>query len=337
MSGVLLATAGYDHTIRLWEAPSGVCYKTMQHPDSQVNKLEITPDKRYIAAAGNPSLRIFDINGSSPNALSSYDGHTNNITAVGFQKEGKWMFTGSEDGTIKIWDMRAPGCQREYESGSPLNTVMLHPNQAELISGDRDGNIRVWDLTQNACSAELVPDGAKAIRSVCISRDASLLAAANDAGSCFVWRSTAKRPRLRSQQPMPATRRSRGPPTRLLPPPPPWLGRCASAWARGCTDAPCTHAPRTDACHASCPAGGSADMMTRAPIPLHYRYITVTAGGSADTTTRAPSSSRCRSCRPTRRTCSSASCRPTASGLPRAPPTRRSRYIEMLGILTPNP
>ena len=55
MSGVLLATAGYDHTIRLWEAPSGVCYKTMQHPDSQVNKLEITPDKQYIAAAGNPS------------------------------------------------------------------------------------------------------------------------------------------------------------------------------------------------------------------------------------------------------------------------------------------
>ena len=51
MSGVLLATAGYDHTIRLWEAPSGICYKTMQHPDSQVNKLEISPDKQYIAAA----------------------------------------------------------------------------------------------------------------------------------------------------------------------------------------------------------------------------------------------------------------------------------------------
>ena len=132
MSGVLLATAGYDHTIRLWEAPSGICYKTMQHPDSQVNKLEISPDKQYIAAAGNPSLRIFDINGSSPNAVSSYDGHTNNITAAGFQREGKWMYTGSEDGTIKIWDLRAPGCQREYESGSPLNTVMLHPNQAEL-------------------------------------------------------------------------------------------------------------------------------------------------------------------------------------------------------------
>jgi WD40 repeat protein len=83
MSQVLLATAGYDHTIKFWEAPSGLCQKTLQHPESQVNKLEITPDKQRIAAAGNPSLRLFDI---VTGAATSYDGHTNNVTAVGFQK-----------------------------------------------------------------------------------------------------------------------------------------------------------------------------------------------------------------------------------------------------------
>lgn len=36
----------------------------------------------------------------------SYDGHTSNVTGLGFQDEGKWMYTGSEDGTIKIWDLR---------------------------------------------------------------------------------------------------------------------------------------------------------------------------------------------------------------------------------------
>lgn len=31
---VILATAGYDHTIRFWEATSGRCYRTLQYPDS---------------------------------------------------------------------------------------------------------------------------------------------------------------------------------------------------------------------------------------------------------------------------------------------------------------
>ena len=47
------------------------------------------------------------------------------------------MYSGSEDGTVRIWDLRAPGCQREYQSRAAVNTVVLHPNQGELISGVR--------------------------------------------------------------------------------------------------------------------------------------------------------------------------------------------------------
>ena len=36
----------------------------------------------------------------------SYDLHTSNVMAVGFQCDGKWMYSGSEDGTVKIWDTR---------------------------------------------------------------------------------------------------------------------------------------------------------------------------------------------------------------------------------------
>lgn len=57
---VVLATAGYDHTVRFWEATRGICYRTLQYADSQVNKLEITPDKQYLAAAGNPHVRLYE-------------------------------------------------------------------------------------------------------------------------------------------------------------------------------------------------------------------------------------------------------------------------------------
>eukprot|EP00899_Mesostigma_viride_P013737 jgi/Mesvir1/22364/Mv17866-RA.1 len=188
---VVLATAGYDHTIRFWEATSGICYRTLQCADSQINRLEITPNKHYLAAAGNPHVRLFEVNSNTPAPILSFEGHTNNVTAVGFQADGKWMYTGSEDGTVKIWDLRVAqgtGCQREFESRAAVNTVVLHPNGNELISGDQNGNIRVWDLTANACSCELVPEVDKAIRSLTVASDGSLVVAANNSGTCYVWR-----------------------------------------------------------------------------------------------------------------------------------------------------
>ncbi len=93
-SSVVLATAGYDHTIRFWEATSGTNYRTLQYPDSQVNKLEITSDKTQIAAAGNSQIRLFDVNSNDPQPVATFDGHQGNVTAVGFQKDSKWMFSG---------------------------------------------------------------------------------------------------------------------------------------------------------------------------------------------------------------------------------------------------
>lgn len=133
-------------------------------------------------------IRLFEVNSSNPQPVLSYDGHGGNVTALGFQRDGKWMFSGSEDGTLRLWDLRAPGCQREYASRAPVNAVALHPNQGELISGDAAGNIRVWDLTAGACSCELVPEVGTAVRSLSVAADGGLVVAANSAGTCYVWR-----------------------------------------------------------------------------------------------------------------------------------------------------
>jgi target of rapamycin complex subunit LST8 len=119
---VILCTAGYDHTIRFWEALSGICSRTIQHPDSQVNRLCISPDKRYLAAAGHHTIKLFDIKSTNPNPLLTFEGHTGNVTGVAFHCEGKWMVTSSEDGTVKIWETRTGNIQRSYNHGSAVRS-----------------------------------------------------------------------------------------------------------------------------------------------------------------------------------------------------------------------
>ncbi|KAM5466556.1 TOR complex subunit lst8 [Microsporum audouinii] len=185
---VILCTAGYDHIIRFWEALSGICSRTIQHPESQVNRLCITPDKRFVAAAGRHRVYLYDIRSSNPNPVMKFDGHTNNITGVAFHCEGKWMVTSSEDCTVKVWDVRSGTLQRNYTHKAPVNDVVIHPNQGELISADGSGFIRVWDLGESRCTHQLIPEEDVSMASVSVASDGSLLCAGNNKGNVYLWR-----------------------------------------------------------------------------------------------------------------------------------------------------
>ncbi|KAL1413011.1 TOR complex subunit lst8 [Vanrija albida] len=188
---VVLCTAGYDHTIRFWEAWSGICYRQITMPPQwkQVNRLAISPDKVYLAAAGNSSVRIWDIPSLSNSPIMQLEGHTGNVTALQYSAAGKWIVTGSEDGTVKVWDTRTGQVQRTYKhEGTMVNDVVIHPNQGELISCDQLGSVKIWDLGENTCTHELVPAEDVPIRSVSIASDGGTLVAGNNLGTVFVWR-----------------------------------------------------------------------------------------------------------------------------------------------------
>jgi len=46
------------------------------------------------------------LNSNNPKPVINYDGISKNVTAVGFHEEGKWMYTGGEDNSARIWDLR---------------------------------------------------------------------------------------------------------------------------------------------------------------------------------------------------------------------------------------
>ncbi|WFD34563.1 TOR complex subunit lst8 [Malassezia cuniculi] len=199
---VILVTAGYDHTIRFWEAWSGACSRSIQHPGSQVNRLAISPDKRLLAVAGHSSVRLFDVAAGAPpkgqdsrgyaassqvNPLATFEGHTGNVTSIAWHYDAKWLVSGSEDGTLRIWDTRTSRAQRVYDHVGPVNDVVIHPNQGELISCGQLGSVKVWDLGENGCSHELVPEDEVPVRSVTVASDGSSLVAGNNKGKIYVW------------------------------------------------------------------------------------------------------------------------------------------------------
>ncbi|KAH7105894.1 WD40 repeat-like protein [Auriculariales sp. MPI-PUGE-AT-0066] len=189
---VVLVTGSYDQEIRFWEAWSGATARIISKTSGevgQVNRLAISPDKRFLAAAMYKKIKIYDVNSSSNTPLLTFEGHSNNVTALQFQNQGKWLVSGSEDQTIRVWDMRTRSLHRTFDNEAPVNDVCIYPNQGELVSADQNGSVKLWDLNGGKqCILELSPGGEVAIRSVGIASDGTFLIAANNKGKVFVWR-----------------------------------------------------------------------------------------------------------------------------------------------------
>ncbi|OEU16380.1 WD repeat-containing protein wat1 [Fragilariopsis cylindrus CCMP1102] len=193
---VVLATAGYDKKIRFWEAPSGICQRILKFPDSQVNKLEITPDKQFLAAGGNPHIRLYEIaNSEHQQPVLTLEGHTASVTSLGFQRDGRYLYSSSEDGTIKLWDLRNPTYSRSFDVKAPVRSVALRSDRDEIISGDAAGNITVWDLGDNGFIHQIQPGRGStggcliqtSIQAVDISDDCRTFAAVSNHGTVYVW------------------------------------------------------------------------------------------------------------------------------------------------------
>jgi G protein beta subunit-like protein len=181
----ILATAGYDEKVVLWNARAEQPSRNIQLKDVHVNCMAVTPDRNFLAVAAYRSLKLFDLNSQSTVPVHVYEGHSGNVTAIGFPKKSNWLYTASEDGSIKIWDFNSHRSQRTYERTSPVNAVCLHPNQSELIAGYENGDICLWDLAHNSHRTSLATE--ETVRSLQVAGDASFGVFASNSGCASIF------------------------------------------------------------------------------------------------------------------------------------------------------
>jgi DNA-binding beta-propeller fold protein YncE len=73
-------------------------------------------------------------------------GHADWVTSVAFSPDGKQVFSGSYDKTLKLWDVSTGREIRTFSGHSDIVTsVAFSPDGKQLLSGSEDETLKLWD------------------------------------------------------------------------------------------------------------------------------------------------------------------------------------------------
>ncbi len=163
---------GCDYqTLRWWNLDTGMqimahkCKKEFSGPTSS---LTVSKDSSVALYAIKKDIVVFDLR--KRQEIRSLCGHLKTVTCIALSEDGRIAVSGSDDNTIKLWDVSA-GCELRTISGfnKSVNLVAVSAN-ADIVVSASDNyllrahdlqNDRIWTLAAadySVCSLAMTPD-----------------------------------------------------------------------------------------------------------------------------------------------------------------------------------
>lgn len=185
--GSALASASADRSARLWRTSDGAFQRVLADPSysDSVAAVEFSPDGASVATASGGVVKLWRASDATLLRVLSRAGI---VGALSFSPDGARLAGGGSDGTIRIWASDGIGSPQTLLAGSPVRGLAFADAAgATLASAADDGSVRLWSLATSMSVRSF--EGGAALSALAISRDGSLLAAANARGELHVWRS----------------------------------------------------------------------------------------------------------------------------------------------------
>ena len=143
--GLMLASAGDDDTVKLWNVADRSEIKSIAEHSSDVRSIAFAPDGKMLASGSKDNtIKLLEI--PSGNALATLE--HDYVESIAFSPDGQTLASAGADHTVKLWSTASRSelaSLRGHHSG--VTSVVFSPDGQLLASGSRDRTVLLWDLS----------------------------------------------------------------------------------------------------------------------------------------------------------------------------------------------
>lgn len=147
-----ILTASGDSTIILWDIPGGQPISTFSEHEQDVMFLAIQPTHKSIfcSVSVDRTIKIWDVRSPNASQMCFSGHHQGDINSVDYMRDGVTFGTASDDGTARVFDVRAHSelCtfgKVSIESDG-LTSCSFSRSGRVLFGGHSDANVLAWDV-----------------------------------------------------------------------------------------------------------------------------------------------------------------------------------------------
>ena len=196
--GRKVITVSADKSIRLWDVATGEPAGVLRLPagpgrQGMLFAAALAPDGTTLAVGGYPvdgedqGHPIYLLRLPAGPVLRVLRGHGDAIQALAFSADGHWLASGSDDRTVRLWDV-ATGTSTFTLRGhkDSVYAVAFAADGQRLASASADGSVRLWVPGEGRSLAVL--NGHKgAVRCLAWRPDSQVVASGGLDRSIFLW------------------------------------------------------------------------------------------------------------------------------------------------------
>lgn len=192
-----VATGSSDATIRLWNARDGSLKRIFPRraPNAPVTSVAFSRDGLFEAiSTADGRVRTWDA--EDGRFLYELDGHEEAVQVVTFGKDSRWLFSGSHDRTVRVWDMdrgTLSANKAVFDRVDTMGAIAVGGSEALLAtapgpgaSASLDYSIKLWE-SHDAWPRAVLTGHVASVRSVAFAHGVDFVASASGDGAVKLW------------------------------------------------------------------------------------------------------------------------------------------------------